>query len=223
MIQCCNMKYSEVRGKDVIDVNGVKVGNVIDCIFDISESKIDLKHFVLGGGMVEELLESIGARPDIDPVANIADVDSISDKVYLNVDKDSLCQKIDPGILGESNLNFGQLGKLKIVDADGLKIGNVIDFWFDTDSQMWLVLGGGFFEELLEKIRAQPDIDLLVPLHYIGEITKDKITLTKTKFQLESTCESEYEKEKKELLAAKGSAESQSRLRLGPSSRMRPF
>lgn len=217
------MKYSEVRGKDVIDVNGVKVGDVIDCIFDISESKIDLKHFVLGGGMVEELLESIGARPDIDPVANIADVESISDKVYLNVDKDSLCQKIDPGILGESNLNFGQLGNLKIVDADGFKIGNIIDFWFDTDSQMWLVIGGGFFEELLEKIRAQPDIDLLVPLQYIGEISKDKITLNKTKFQLESTCESEYEKEKKELLAATGSADSQARLRLGPSSRMRPF
>ena len=72
------MKYSEIRGKDVIDSNGEKVGDIIDCIFDVSENKIGLKHFVLGGGMIEELLESIKARPDIDPVCNIADVDSIS-------------------------------------------------------------------------------------------------------------------------------------------------
>ncbi|TFH11279.1 MAG: hypothetical protein E4H14_01000 [Candidatus Thorarchaeota archaeon] len=68
---------------------------------------------------------------------------------------------------------------------------------------MWLVLGGGFFEELLEKIRAQPDIDLLVPMDFIESIELKTITLNKTKFEFESTCEDEYKKTKKELVAAK--------------------
>ena len=172
--------------------------------------------------MVEELLESIKARPDIDPVCNVSDVESISDKVYLKVDKDSLKKTVDPGVICETDLKFSQLGKLSIVDSDGLKIGNVIDLWFDKDSQLWLVLGGGFFEELLEKIRAQPDIDLLVPEDFIKSIGDGKITLNKTKFDLESTCQDEWEKEKKKLSAEISEEASElSQLRLGPGVRMR--
>lgn len=216
------MKYSELRGKDVIDSKGEKVGDIIDCIFDISENKIGLKHLILGGGMIEELLESIKARPDIDPVCNISDVESMSDKVYLKVDKESLKNTVDPGVICETDLKFSQLGKLKIVDSDGIKIGNVIDLWFDTDSQMWLVLGGGFFEETLEKLRVSPDIDLLVPEEYIKKIDTDSITLHKTKFQLESTCEDEWEKEKKKMSEKLSEEASElSQLRLGAGVRMR--
>jgi len=196
------MKYSEIRGKDVIDKNGEKVGDIHDAIIDISNNKIALKHLVLGGGFIEEFLESIHARPDIDPVCNVEDLDSISDKVYLLVDKDSLKKTIDPGVFCETDLRFGDLGKLDIVDSDGLKLGNVVDLWFDLQSRLWLVVGGGFFEELLERLRAQPDIDLLVPMDFIKEVTTKKIILDRTKFELESTCQEEYER-MKEVLAAK--------------------
>ena len=217
MLQCCNLKYSEIRGKDVIDSEGKKVGDIIDCIFDISENMIRLKHIVLGGGMIEEFLESIKARPDIDPVCNISDVDSISDKVYLKVDKESLRNTIDPGVICETDLKFSQLSKLRIVDSDGLKIGNIIDIWFDKESQMWLVVGGGFFEELLEKLKIQPDIDLIVPTAFIKSIKSGLIELNKTKYELESTCEDEYAKVKKEIASTKSlGAPSHSFVRLGP-------
>jgi len=222
MLKCCDMKYSDIRGKDVIDKNGEKVGDIIDCIFDVSENKIDLKHFVLGGGMVEELLESIKAKPDIDPVCNVSDVESISDKIYLKVDKESLKKTVDPGVIGETDLKFSQLGKLKIVDSDGIKIGNVIDLWFDKESQMWLILGGGFFEETLEKLRVSPDIDLLVPEEYIKKIDVGSIAISKTKFQLESTCEEEWEKEKQKLTKkASEEASELTQIRLGAGVRMR--
>ena len=221
MFQCCNMKYSEIRRKDVIDSNGEKVGDIIDCIVDISDNKIALKHLVLGGGIIEELLESIKARPNIDPVCNVSDLDSISDKVYLKVSKDSLKKTIDPGVISETDLNFSKLGKLDVVDADGFKIGNIIDLWFDLNSRMWLVLGGGFFEELLERLGAQPDIDLLIPMDFIASINTDTITLDKTKYNLESTCEDEYAKVKKELAVAKSEGvSSNAQLRLGPGVRM---
>jgi sporulation protein YlmC with PRC-barrel domain len=205
------MKYSEIRGKDVIDKNGVKVGDIIDCIVDISNNKIALKHLVLGGGMVEELLESIGAKPDIDPVCNVEDLASISDKVYLEVDKESLKKTIDPGVMCDNDIKFGKLKELDVVDSDGLKLGNVIDLWFDLKSRMWLVLGGGFFEELLEKLKAQPDIDLLVPMDFIKTVTTKAITIDRTKFELESTCEDEYAKMKQELLAKEAEAASEMR------------
>ena len=201
-MKCVELKYSDIRGEDVVDSNGEKVGEVIDWIFGCGENKLNPKYIVLGGGRVEEFLESIGAKPDIDPVVKLEDVDTISDKVYLKVDSESLKKTIDPGVLDEDDFTFSKLSDIKVVDSDGFKVGFVIDIWFDEENTMWLLLGGGFFEELLERLKAQPDIDLLVPPHFIETIDKNEIKLTVSKFQLESTCEDEYKKLQRQLEGA---------------------
>jgi sporulation protein YlmC with PRC-barrel domain len=219
-MKCVELKYSDIRSKDVVDSNGEKVGEVMDWIFGCGENKLNPKYIVLGGGRIEEFLESIGARPDIDPVVRLEEVDSISDKVYLKVDSDSLKKTIDPGVLDESDFTFSKLTDIKVVDSDGYKIGFVIDIWFDEDNMMWLLLGGGFFEELLERLKAQPDIDLLVPPHFIEDISKNEIKLSISKFQLESTCEDEYSKLKRQLEGAaphEDARYAQLRLGSGPS------
>jgi sporulation protein YlmC with PRC-barrel domain len=198
-MKCVELKYSDIRGKEVIDSDGDISGEVIDWIFDCTDNKLTPKYIVLGGGRVEELLESIGARPDIDPVVSLDDVDSISDKVYLSVDADTLKNKLDPGIMADTDIPFTQLSEIKVVDNDNFKIGNVIDVWFDEDNTMWLVLGGGFLEELLERLKAQPDIDLLVPPHFIESVSKDEVKISISKFQLESTCEDEYKKYQRQV------------------------
>ena len=198
-MRCCELKYSDIRGKDVIDSNGEKVGEVMDWIFDLTDNKLEMKYIVLGGGRIQELLESIGARPDIDPVVKLEDVDSISDKVYLKVSGDTLCKTLDPGVLTETDLSFSKLSDIKVIDSDNFKVGFIIDIWFDLDNVMWLLLGGGFLEELLERLHVQPDIDLLVPPYFIETITTKEIKLNITKFQLESTCEDEYDKYKRQL------------------------
>lgn len=198
-MRCIELKYSDIRGKEVIDSNGNKIGEVADWIFSCGENILDLKYIVLGGGRIEEFLESIGVRPDIDPVVRLEDVDSISDKVYLKVDGESLKNSIDPGVLAETYITFSKLSDVKVIDADGVKIGFVIDVWFDEDNVMWLILGGGFLEELLERLKAQPDIDLLVPPHFIESIDKSEVRLSISKFQLESTCEDEYKKLQRQL------------------------
>jgi sporulation protein YlmC with PRC-barrel domain len=198
-MKCVELKYSDIRGKEVIDSDGDPAGEVIDWVFDCTENKLTPKFIVLGGGRVEELLESIGARPDIDPIVNLEDVDSISDKVYLKVDADTLKNKMDPGVLCDDDIPFTKLSEIKVVDNDKFKIGFVIDVWFDEDNMMWLVLGGGFFEELLERLKAQPDIDLLVPPYFIDSISKDMIKLNVSKFQLESTCEEEFKKYQRQI------------------------
>jgi len=188
------MKYSAIRGKNVVDSNGEKVGEIMDIIFNCSDNKIELKYMVLGGGRIEELLESIGARPDIDPVCNLDSIEKIEDKVYLNVDRESLKKTLDPGVIDENDITFSALSDIKIIDVNDFKIGFVIDVWFDSEGVMWLVLGGGFFEELLERLRVRPDIDLLIPPHFIETLDSNEIKLNVSKSQLESTCEIEHKK-----------------------------
>jgi sporulation protein YlmC with PRC-barrel domain len=215
-MKCVELKYSDIRSKDVVDSNGEKVGEVMDWIFGCGENKLNPKYIVLGGGRVEEFLESIGARPDIDPVVRLEDVDSISDKVYLKVDGESLKKTIDPGVLGEADFTFSKLSDIKVTDSDGYKVGFIIDIWFDEDNMMWLLLGGGFFEELLERLKVQPDIDLLVPPYFIEDISKDEIKLSISKFQLESTCEDEYNKLKRQHTGAAPQEDARyAQLRLG--------
>ncbi|TFG34317.1 PRC-barrel domain containing protein [Candidatus Thorarchaeota archaeon] len=216
MIQCCNMKYSDIRKKDVVDSDGEKVGEVIDAILDTSNNCIDLKYFVMGGGLIEELLESIGVRPDIDPVCSIDDIDSISDKVYLKVNKSTLLKTVDKGVITENDAKFSEVAKIKIEDSDGFKVGNIIDLWFDSEGTMWFLIGGGFFEELLEKIHAQPDCDLLAPAEIIQSVSRDNIVFSQTKFQLESTCVSEYEREKARLAKEKDKKTQMAKVRIGP-------
>lgn len=202
-MRCYNMKYSSIRGKEVIDSKGENFGDIRDSIFNISDNKINLEYMVVGGGRVEELLEAIKAKPDIDPVIRLDDIDRIEDRVYLKVLCEGLQKKLDPGVLGETNIKFSHLTDIKVVDADGFKVGFIMDTWYDSDGIMWLVLGGGFFEELLERLHARPDIDLLVPPHYIESVSRKEIKLNLTKFQLEATCEDEYNKYKRQLQGAK--------------------
>jgi sporulation protein YlmC with PRC-barrel domain len=192
MMPWSNLKYSDLRGRDVVDSKGENVGEIMDWIFDCTGNKLDLKYIVLGGGTIEEILESIGARPDIDPVIKLEDIESISDKVHLNVDGESLKKTLDPGVLVETDIPLSRLTDIKVTDTDGNRVGFVMDIWFDKDGVMWLVLGGGFFEELLERLKAQPDIDLLVPPNLIKTVDRNQIILSLSKSRINSSYEGEY-------------------------------
>lgn len=196
------MKYSDVKNKDVVDSNGKKIGNVSDLIFHLQGTRLIPRSLVLGGGRIEEFLESIGVRPDYDPVFNIEIIDAVEDdRIILCANREKLNSTLDPGIFDEDDIKLSDLSKLRIIDADGFKVGNVIDVWFDTDDEVYLVLGGGFFKEILERLHAQPDIDLLASYKEIESITNEEIKLKWTKFQLDSNCEQAYDRLKRELVS----------------------
>ncbi|NHJ15175.1 MAG: PRC-barrel domain containing protein [Candidatus Thorarchaeota archaeon] len=200
MFKCCNMKYSDVKNKDVVDAHGTKIGNVSDFIFHLEGNRLVPKSIVLAGGRIEEFLESIGARPDNDPVFTTDVMDVVEDdRIVLCADKEKLKTTLDPDVMVEGDIKLSKLSKMKVIDTDGFKVGNVIDVWFDTSNEIYLVLGGGFFEEALERLHAQPNIDLLASFKDIESITDSGIKLKWTKFQLESNCEKEYDRLKREL------------------------
>jgi sporulation protein YlmC with PRC-barrel domain len=198
--KCIDMKYSEIKKKPVVDAKGDTLGNIIDFIFTIKENRLTPKSVIVGGTRMEELLESIGVRPDDDPIFSVDNIDVIGeDKVTLTVDGETLCSTLTEDIITENDRKLSQISKAKVIDSDGFKIGNVIDVWFDDNSEVWLLLGGGFLEETLEKLGVQPDIDLIAGPKDIGIFTDEEIKLKWTRFQLESNCEQDYDRLKRQL------------------------
>ncbi|NWF95994.1 MAG: PRC-barrel domain-containing protein [Candidatus Thorarchaeota archaeon] len=199
MFQCCNVKFSDLRSKTVYDRSGKPIGRVADFIVKLAGNRVELKSLVIAGSKKEEFMERIGLKPDDDPVFQLDCVDRIESDIHLAVEGSSLRTMLDRSAMNADDVKMSALTKAKVVDSDDVKVGNVIDIWFDTKDKIWLVLGGGFLEETLERIGAQPDIDLLVPEEAVESLTKKQIRLKWTKFQLEATCKSEYERYKREV------------------------
>ena len=77
---------------------------------------------------------------------------------------------------------------------------NYEDVWFDDTGSVWFIVGGGFFEELLESLRLQPDIDILVPQDSIKSISPNEVKIKYTKDQLKTTAKMVYEKIQHEIM-----------------------
>ncbi|MDH3261298.1 MAG: PRC-barrel domain-containing protein [Acidimicrobiia bacterium] len=115
-----------------------------------------------------------------------------------------------------SDISFSELQTKRVVDADGVRVGAIIDVRFDEEGSTWFVLGGGFVQQTLQKLHIRPNIDLLVPAEWIASIGSDEIVLRRSLFQLESTCQECWEREKDRLVAeaAPSHRDQQSVLRL---------
>lgn len=100
-----------------------------------------------------------------------------------------------------SDITLSELETKKVTDADGVRAGKITDVRFDKDGSTWFVLGGGFVKQTLEKLHIRPKIDLLVPAAWIARVEDDEIVLTQSVFQLESTCEECWVREKDRLVA----------------------
>ncbi|MHA1448849.1 MAG: hypothetical protein ACTSP4_05455 [Candidatus Hodarchaeales archaeon] len=182
----CNCSYSELMKKNVIDKEGNKIGkNLIDVVFSPS---FEISHFVVGGGALEEFLEDIKLKKDVDPVFEVTNIDTITDSIKLNVAKNELGTVIT-GAIPEGHYQLSKLGKKAVVDKDGKKIGNIINMAFFDDDTASFIIGGSTIQEFLEKIGVIPDIDLIVPLNKIKEVTGDEIKINLSQADLKTTLE----------------------------------
>lgn len=187
-----------MKNKDILDSKGQKIGRVIDFHFLYENGKVELKSIVMGGGRIEEFLESIGLRADIDPFFPLEVIDRFeNDQLHLKVEYEKLTEPVK---LGPNEMRLSTLSKRKIIDLDKNNIGNIIDVVFDEKGSPWFVVGGGFFEEFSERIGIRPDIDLLVPQTYVTNITDEAINIKYSKMQLSTTAEADWEEHKRELV-----------------------
>jgi sporulation protein YlmC with PRC-barrel domain len=91
------IRWSELQKKDIIDKDEVKVGRAVDIEFELDGTA----SLIVGGGMIEETLEAIGLKADIDIIVPVEFIDKMDDKVKLNVTKDVLKLTMDEALNSE--------------------------------------------------------------------------------------------------------------------------
>ncbi|MGY5876896.1 MAG: PRC-barrel domain-containing protein [Candidatus Thorarchaeota archaeon] len=88
------IRWSALQEMDIIDKDDVKVGRAVDIDFD-NDGTASL---IVGGGLIEETLESWGLKADIDIIVPAETITSMGDKVKLSVSKDELKLTMDKAL-----------------------------------------------------------------------------------------------------------------------------
>jgi sporulation protein YlmC with PRC-barrel domain len=81
-----DIRYSVLQKMEIIDSHGKKVGHAIDVDFDVAGTV----SMVVGGSFIEEKLEALGLKADVDIIVPGDVISSISDRIHLKVSKDEL-------------------------------------------------------------------------------------------------------------------------------------
>ncbi|MFW9910564.1 MAG: PRC-barrel domain-containing protein [Candidatus Thorarchaeota archaeon] len=88
------IRWSELSKKHIIDKDNVAVGKAVDIDFDIDGTA----SLTVGGGLIEESLEKIGLKEDIDILVPAETIESIADDIRLKVSKDELQLTMDEAL-----------------------------------------------------------------------------------------------------------------------------
>ncbi|MGY5875066.1 MAG: hypothetical protein RTU30_04925 [Candidatus Thorarchaeota archaeon] len=92
------IRLSDMMKLDIIDENGVKIGRAIDVDFDVDGSA----SLTVGGGFIEEKLEALGLKTDIDIIVPDKAIVSIGDDIRLGVSKEELDKTMDEAVKDHS-------------------------------------------------------------------------------------------------------------------------
>ncbi len=114
-ISADEIRWSDLTKMDIYDQDDVKVGRAVDIDFDLDGSA----SLIVGGGLVEESLESMGLKADIDIIVPAKAIASMSDKIKLTVSKDDLKLTMDKA------LENPEVRKAKDLPADQRAVAKV--------------------------------------------------------------------------------------------------
>lgn len=92
-----DIRLSKLEKMDIIDSSGKKVGRAIDVDFDVDGAV----SMIVGGGFIEEKLEALGLKTDVDIIVPGAVISSITDKIQLNVSEGELSTTMDDALKSE--------------------------------------------------------------------------------------------------------------------------
>jgi len=166
---------SEMRKKIVISKDDLKIGRIIDVVFD---SDYNLHSFIIGGSRWEELKEFLGFIDDVDPVIPVASIQEITkDSIKLSVLKSKLKDKLEEGVIPNNAFTYSSLKRKKIYDSKDRKFGKIVNMVFLPCGEASFIIGGTWFEELSETLKFKENIDLLLPVDLIHSIDEKSIRL----------------------------------------------
>ncbi|MHA2358892.1 MAG: hypothetical protein ACXAB5_01340 [Candidatus Thorarchaeota archaeon] len=117
------VKFSVLEKLDIFDKDHTKIGRAIDVDIDV-DSRISI---IVGGGFIEEKLEAIGLKNDVDIIVPSNVISSVHDSIQLSVSKDELDTTIN-GILKEKAMEIKK-AREAAKQHRGARRERVVAFW----------------------------------------------------------------------------------------------
>ncbi|MHA2066172.1 MAG: PRC-barrel domain-containing protein [Candidatus Thorarchaeota archaeon] len=153
-----SLNCNELRDCDVIDSTGKKIGKIGDMTFTF-DGNLNLAQFVLCGSAWEEFLETIGVRPDKDPLFDASLIRRIGDKVQLTTNVNSLKTTLDEGAIPKGEIRWSELKDKYIVDKDEIRVGKAIDIDIGLKSDIDIIVPAETIESMGDKIKLKVSKD----------------------------------------------------------------
>lgn len=147
------LKFSDIKNCNITDSEGNKIGRLLDAVFKHTIEGLHLTKFTIGGSVLEEMMEDMGLKEDIDPVFPVDVIEGVApSRIRLNVAQSKLkSTTIHDDAIEPNELKLSTLSKFKILDGKNEHIGNIIDLKFVSDMAHFIV-GDGFMLELMEDV-----------------------------------------------------------------------
>ena len=92
------IRLSKLEKMDIVDSTGKKIGRAIDIDFDVDGTV----SMIVGGGFIEEKLEALGLKADVDIIVPGSVIDSITDKISLRVSEGELARTMDDALKSDN-------------------------------------------------------------------------------------------------------------------------
>ena len=92
------IRLSKLEKMDIVDSTGKKIGRAIDIDFDVDGTV----SMIVGGGFIEEKLEALGLKADVDIIVPGSVIDSITDKICLRVSEGELARTMDDALKSDN-------------------------------------------------------------------------------------------------------------------------
>lgn len=178
--------FSQLSKYVVRDVNNKKIGHVGDLLFN--KEDWSLNSFIIYGSFIEEKLEALRLKDDVDPIVpkEFIDNETVADKIIQITKPEHKLAKTFTGWEPKDEVHqFSKLKKLKVLDENGKDVGNVIDILFGGDGSKNLVISGSNLVQLFDPFHITHFNEILVPTRYITNITKKQISLSVSKEELD--------------------------------------
>ncbi len=158
------IQFSTIRRKIIVDSEDVEVGEPVDIGFTF---EFEPKFLVVGGGFIEELLETLKRREDIDQLVMFDQIVSISDAIYLKVTESELPQSENLSLMDDGTILFSEICRTPLFDGNGIPLGNIRDVIFSPDQTEFIFSDPDFNQKMAEKGYGQR-FEFILPKSYFS-------------------------------------------------------
>lgn len=145
-----NIDFNNLTSLKVIDSNGSKIGRIKDAL--INKRDLSLKGLVILGSFLEEKLEDLKIKKDIDPIISLDCIIQVSEQAIILNKSKSDCQNLaevaNQDISGQEFVLFSKLREFPVTNDQMNIFGGLINFYINNNEINYQFGGKEFIKYL---------------------------------------------------------------------------